>query len=474
MQTTMFRMILAAAFFFLCLPLATQAMDIPDSEILSTAEQGLKPYVAAIPPQHLPHFGFKEKAEADVAVLGQAFHVYTAPPSAVLDDKASDLSAMAVSTTMWDFLILSGGKGVALLTVDKMGSKWVAVSIGGSGTAGQLSSLMEAWPVLKGYEYRLIRVFQASADFVEISLGGRSVGIVPLRSARIAMGLSSEFAPKELFTSEAAVKMIKPAVSTNISGNTVKAPSTSSLKAEVSHSAKASGPTVIDVPVKLQEQDNWCWDASSQCVLQFYGYYYTQCAIANFAVTGNGWGNDDCCADPSGPICNQPNYLFGFDTGSGNVNDILTHFGNIDTDTQGSALSWDDTVSQLNSGRPFIMGWGWTAGGGHDLVGYGCMVENNSPKLYYMNPWEAGYTISDFTWVQEASDHEWDQTLLMTPAPLLPDLTPFKPSGWSAPLVVTNKMGSHTDTGKITTLDDLYIDWAVINAGKPSDTKSSF
>jgi hypothetical protein len=464
--------VLTAMLFFLCLPLAAYAMEIPTPDILNAAEQGLKPYIAAIPSNSLPHFGFEEKSQADTAVLGQAFHVYTAPPSAILDDKANDLSAAAVPTAMWDFLILSGGKSAALLTVDKMGSKYEAVSIGGSGTAGQLSVLTEAYPVSEGYEYRVIRVFQASAEFVEVSQNGRSIGIVPLSSARVAMGLSSEFAPGEIFTPEAAAKMIKPAVRANIGGDAVKAPPDSSSKTGIAHSATTSFPpaigAVVDVPEIFQQEGHWCWAASSQCVLQFYGIYESQCKIANFARIHHGWGDCDCCVAPSNPICNQGNYDFGWRTGDGDIVDILKYYGNIDCDKRNSALSWNDAESQINSGRPFTIFWTWTTGGGHFMVGFGCVVENNIGMLQYMDPRSGyGYTISNITWVQESSDHQWSSTMLMKNTPLLPDLTPFKPSGWSAPLVVTKTKGSRTDSSTLGNVDYLYIDWAVLNLGFP-------
>jgi Bacterial Ig-like domain (group 3)/SdrD B-like domain/Domain of unknown function (DUF4214)/Putative Ig domain/CARDB len=50
-------------------------------------------------------------------------------------------------------------------------------------------------------------------------------------------------------------------------------------------------------------------------------------------------------------------------------------------------------------------------------------------------------------------------------ASALPDLTPYTPSGWSGPLVVTTQIGTTTDASVITTSDTVYIDWAIINQG---------
>ena len=45
------------------------------------------------------------------------------------------------------------------------------------------------------------------------------------------------------------------------------------------------------------------------------------------------------------------------------------------------------------------------------------------------------------------------------------DLTPYQPSGWDDPLVISIESGTNTDAGQITTEDPLYIDWAALNQG---------
>src|SRR5277367_1107187 len=46
-----------------------------------------------------------------------------------------------------------------------------------------------------------------------------------------------------------------------------------------------------------------------------------------------------------------------------------------------------------------------------------------------------------------------------------PNLVPYKPSGWSDKIVATTNSGGTTDTPNLTTLSDIYIDWAVANTG---------
>ena len=47
----------------------------------------------------------------------------------------------------------------------------------------------------------------------------------------------------------------------------------------------------------------------------------------------------------------------------------------------------------------------------------------------------------------------------------LPNLTPYKPSGWADKIVISNHPGDHDDDSPLYTTDTLYIDWAVLNNG---------
>jgi hypothetical protein len=62
------------------------------------------------------------------------------------------------------------------------------------------------------------------------------------------------------------------------------------------------------------------------------------------------------------------------------------------------------------------MRFGWTSGGGHFLDGFG--YDTSSQHLYYMDPWPGnGYTMSLYSWVVSASDHDWTHTLQITTNP---------------------------------------------------------
>ncbi|MGH9442050.1 MAG: CARDB domain-containing protein, partial [Thermoanaerobaculia bacterium] len=52
----------------------------------------------------------------------------------------------------------------------------------------------------------------------------------------------------------------------------------------------------------------------------------------------------------------------------------------------------------------------------------------------------------------------------------LPNLTPYQPTGWSAPIVATKQAGTTADASSITSSDNLFVDWAVQNSGAATIT----
>ena len=61
------------------------------------------------------------------------------------------------------------------------------------------------------------------------------------------------------------------------------------------------------------------------------------------------------------------------------------------------------------------------------------------------------------------SDNEYTKTITVIEG--IPNLTPFRPSGWSDRIVVSTNTGNHTDGDTLSSTDSLFIDWAVWNNG---------
>lgn len=66
---------------------------------------------------------------------------------------------------------------------------------------------------------------------------------------------------------------------------------------------------------------------------------------------------------------------------------------------------------------------------------------------------------------------EADFTIQISNVQTLPNLAPYKPSGWSDNIVVSTTTGTHTDGTQMNSDQTLYLDWAVANFSTASVTK---
>jgi len=179
---------------------------------------------------------------------------------------------------------------------------------------------------------------------------------------------------------------------------------------------------VLNVTQTFQEHDEWCWDGCSNCLLNYFGYSYSQCTIANYA-----WTRSDCCGNPTFSwthACNQPNALCN---NTGSVQDVISYFGNLQSYGVATYLPLSAIQTEIGFGRPFIIAWQWEPlpnSGGHAILCNG--VSGN--YVYYMNPWPGeGLLYDTYNWMVNGTNdanmnngtHDWTQTLLLQ----MPDLT---------------------------------------------------
>jgi ABC-type bacteriocin/lantibiotic exporter with double-glycine peptidase domain len=168
--------------------------------------------------------------------------------------------------------------------------------------------------------------------------------------------------------------------------------------------ADAAGATVLNVPQKNQEQDQWCWAACSQAILEYYGTLKTQTEIAQYGTDGaNIW-----------------NWLYGSSSNPtrNGMDLILDHFAGLATTSYTSLLSQLRVGTEINARRPFVIRWEWVSGGGHFVVGKGI----DGDYLYLMDPWY-GPTINTYSWVCQGSTHTWTHSLTLTTSPRLGGIT---------------------------------------------------
>jgi hypothetical protein len=177
-----------------------------------------------------------------------------------------------------------------------------------------------------------------------------------------------------------------------------------------------------NVPVVSQQQNQWCWDANSKCILNYYGFTVTQCAIAEYVRTidPGTFGTVNCCSSPSGK-CNNPNYL----AGASGVEGVLKHFGNIDSDPIEKIIPITKITEELGAKRPFIILVTWSSGGGHVVVG--CQFNTSTSYITFMDPWlnngmtTCKHTNTGTAIATSSGTGTWVETLLV--------LTPYTTTG---------------------------------------------
>jgi len=131
-----------------------------------------------------------------------------------------------------------------------------------------------------------------------------------------------------------------------------------------------------------QQQDNWCWAATTVSISLFYdpSSTWTQCTLVNKA-----FNQTTCCTDGSSSACNQgwwPNLS-------------LPITGNLASYTNASA-SLETVIAEINSGRPISIAIWWDGGGGHNpaIDGYD-NTNPDSPTIDIQDPWY-GPSTQDF------------------------------------------------------------------------------
>lgn len=160
----------------------------------------------------------------------------------------------------------------------------------------------------------------------------------------------------------------------------------------------------LNVPETIQDHNMWCWDAASKCVLDYFGYHETQCAIANWALN-----KSDCCGNSDFDWVNECN--------SGNspeaIQNIINYFGNIQSIKTSNYLSLTEIKNEIDIGRPFFIIWDQSEID-HVVVGRGISED----EVLYMDPWRGeGLTHDSYNNVKHNTDHNWAATIKLTSIP---------------------------------------------------------
>jgi len=129
-------------------------------------------------------------------------------------------------------------------------------------------------------------------------------------------------------------------------------------------------PYCLDVKLHPQDADNWCWAASGQMIMEYFGTNVLQCDQAT-----NVFKPHVCCNRPVPADCDKPerpqfagNYGFACQPVNG-------------------ALKWKVLSREiLQNRRPVAFSWLWHKGGGHIMVAYGCLTEEKIDYVFVRDP----------------------------------------------------------------------------------------
>jgi hypothetical protein len=114
--------------------------------------------------------------------------------------------------------------------------------------------------------------------------------------------------------------------------------------------------TPLTVGLRPQQQTGWCWAATGEMMMSYFGKDLPQCVQANHA-----FGRTDCCINPtseaSTTLCNQ----------GGNPD--FTFYGFSTTSTPG-AMPFASLTAQVQT-APIAFVWDWAGGDSHEMVAFG-------------------------------------------------------------------------------------------------------
>ena len=138
-------------------------------EAIAAGQAGLFSFLEPITPEEMSHFGFSPGDNISEATLGDPFQLYTITPAKLLNaEEDTPVSTLISPTGQWLFPIVLGGKSRAILTVAQMEGEWQAVTMGKAGLAEEMEKLSNQWPKAKGYEPKVIAIYQAASYFFTI------------------------------------------------------------------------------------------------------------------------------------------------------------------------------------------------------------------------------------------------------------------------------------------------------------------
>lgn len=121
------------------------------------------------------------------ARIGYGFPVYTVDPDQLLNGRGK-LKNMARHANQWRFVVLLGERPIGLATVERQQGRFETVAYGGAVLSKDLDALAGVHGNADRSNLRLLRIYQARSDFLEVETAG-GTRFAPLFSARASLPL---------------------------------------------------------------------------------------------------------------------------------------------------------------------------------------------------------------------------------------------------------------------------------------------
>lgn len=121
------------------------------------------------------------------ARIGYGFPVYTIDPDHLMRGRGS-MKSMARHAQQWRFVVLLGERPIGMATVEQHGGRYQTVAYGAAVLSRDLDALVAAHGNADRSNLRLLRIYQARSDLLEVETAG-GTRFAPLYSARASLPL---------------------------------------------------------------------------------------------------------------------------------------------------------------------------------------------------------------------------------------------------------------------------------------------
>jgi hypothetical protein len=167
-----------------------------------------KDQAAGTLPEGFP-FDINDLSELKNAELGLGFEVYSAHPQTLLAG-GRPFEQMLMGTGIWNFVVMVGKHPVALLELEKVNGKWQVNGAGGAKLAQDINAA--TYNFAGKNAFRFVRIYQATADFLEVKDIEGKARFAPLLAARQSLRMFNPTAELSLANGQDVLPGLQQAV----------------------------------------------------------------------------------------------------------------------------------------------------------------------------------------------------------------------------------------------------------------------